>query len=122
MFVSQNFFDALLHLPRACLEFLTLAVPSDNHLLQKRNELRRREIGGAEERLTGGQKKIRHRPTALSGHQLHAGHIDLVDVWILFSVHLNANKVLVENGGDLRIVETLDLHNVTPMTGRITNR
>jgi len=57
----------------------------------------------------------------VSGHYLHGRHVDLVQVGPLLAVHLDGDKVLVENLGRLEILEKFQLHDVTPVTGRVAD-
>ena len=53
---------------------------------------------------------------------LYESHVDLIDVRSLFPVHLDADKVLLEDGSNLLTLKRLSLHHVTPVAGRVTNR
>ena len=43
-------------------------------------------------------------------------HVDLVEVGPLFPVHLDADEVLVHEGGDALVFERFPLHDVTPVS------
>ncbi len=81
----------------------------------------RREIGAARERLQVRRQKHRHRPTALARQHLHRGHVNLIEVGPLLAIDLDADEVLIEDFGDLFILETLVLHDVTPMARRVAD-
>jgi hypothetical protein len=48
--------------------------------------------------------------------------IDEIDIGALFSVNLYGNKMGVDEGGDLVILETFMGHDMAPMAGRIADR
>ena len=105
----------------AAFDFVVATGEDFADLIQQGDELTGRKIGRAEERPPVGQEEIRHRPAAVAGHALHAGHVNLVDVGILLPVHLHGNEMLVQNLGDFNVVEALDFHDVTPVAGRIAD-
>ena len=80
-----------------------------------------REIGPAEERLQLRREEHVQRPAALAARRLDEGHVDLIHVRPLLAVHLDADEVLVEEGGDRRALEGLALHDVAPMAGRVAD-
>jgi hypothetical protein len=72
--------------------------------------------------LARGGEEHAHRPAARAGEVLHGRHIDGVDVGPLLAVHLDADVVRVEVGGDLLVLERLALHDVAPVAGRVAHR
>ena len=82
----------------------------------------RRPVRAAEERLPLGRQEHRQRPAALAGHHLHRFHVDLVQVGTLLAVHLDPDEVLVQQPGDLRVLEALVGHHVAPVAGRVADR
>ena len=56
----------------------------------------RREIGSGKKRLSVRGQKQACRPAAAASHGLTGGHIDLVDIRPLFTIHLDADKMLVQ--------------------------
>ncbi len=78
-------------------------------------------IGAAVKRLLVGSEKHRHRPTAAARQALHGVHVNLIDVGALFAVDLDADEVVVELLGDLRVLEAFMLHDVAPMARRIAD-
>ncbi len=102
-------------------------LPELLHLLQHLQEARPpvavvgREIGPAVERLQLRREEHVQRPAALAARGLDEGHVDLVHVRPLLAVHLDADEVRVEEGGDLRALEGLAFHDVAPMAGRVAD-
>ncbi len=82
----------------------------------------RREVGAAEERRALGREPDVQRPSARPGERLHRAHVDGVDVGSLLAIDLDADVVTVEVAGDLLVLERLDLHHVTPVTGGVPDR
>ena len=81
----------------------------------------RREVRPAVERLALGSQEDGHRPAAVTGEHLHRVHVDVVDVGPLLAVDLDVDEVLVHQPRDLRVLERLALHDVTPVTGRVAD-
>ena len=81
----------------------------------------RREIGAAVERLQVRREEHVQRPAALAGRGLDEGHVDLVHVRPFLAVHLDADKMRVEERGDCRVLERLALHDVAPVAGRVAD-
>ena len=54
---------------------------------------------------------------SLSSAHLYEGHVDLIDIRSLFSVHFDAHKVLAEQRANLLALKRLPLHHVTPVAG-----
>ena len=63
-----------------------------------------------------------HRPATASGHDLDRVHVDLVNVRPFLAVHLDRDKVIVEQLRDLLILEALTFHHMAPVTCRVANR
>ena len=69
-----------------------------------------------------GVQEDGHRPAAVSGHRLHGGHVDGVEVRALLAVDLDVHEVLVHERGDVGVLEGLVLHHVTPVTRGVADR
>ena len=67
-------------------------------------------------------QKDRHRPAARAGHDLHSVHVDAIDIRAFLAVHFDRHEMRVHQYGNLEVLETLAFHDVTPMTGAVTNR
>ena len=80
------------------------------------------KVGAAEERLERRRQKDAHRPAALTAHQLHRRHVDLIEVGALLAVDFDADEVLVQVARDPWILEGLSLHHMAPVAGRIADR
>ena len=80
-----------------------------------------RQVGAPEEGLQFRGHQDRHGPTPTTRGSLYESHVDLVHIRPLFSIHFDIDKVLVHDGGDLRIGKGFTLHHVTPMTRRISD-
>ena len=48
-------------------------------------------------------------------------HEKMIQVWPFLPVNLDANKILVHQGGRLEVFKTLPLHDMAPMAGCIAN-
>ena len=82
---------------------------------------RARPIGPPEDRFqVGGDEDIQW-PAARAGGGLHIIHIYAVDVGPLFTVNLDRNEGVVEDGGNVRVLEGLALHDMAPVAGSIAN-
>ena len=57
----------------------------------------------------------------MTGNQHYRGHIDLVHIGMALPVDLDRDKVLIEQGGDGRVFETLPLHHMAPVTGGVAD-
>lgn len=79
------------------------------------------EVGAGEERIAFGRHDHRHGPSAAAGERVHRAHVDVVDVRALLPVHLDGDEVLVEEGGDLLVLEGFPLHHVAPMAGAVAD-
>jgi hypothetical protein len=82
----------------------------------------RRIVRPAEERLTRRQKEHRQRPAPAFIEQLQRLLIELIDIGMLLSIDLDADKVLVQLRRCLGILERLMGHDVAPVTGRVSDR
>ncbi len=102
-------------------ERLALAAPHLIHALQQRGELLRREVRGAVEWLAVGSEKARHRPAAVADDEPHRRHVDRIDVWAQLPVDLDGDETLVQQSRNGLVVEALALHDVTPVTGGVTD-
>jgi len=81
----------------------------------------RRPVGPPIEGMTLRREKDRHRPASAPGQCLHGCHVDLIQVGALLAVHLDADKVRVQQPGDLLILERFVCHHMAPMTGGVAN-
>ena len=61
------------------------------------------------------REKNRHRPSAVTGHELHGLHVDRVDVGPLLAIDFDRYEALVQSARDLVVLERLALHDVTPV-------
>src|ERR1035437_2740718 len=108
-------------------QFGAVRLPEPLYLLQELEEARpamtvvRREIGTAVEGFEVRREEYIERPPALAARRLNEGHIDLIHVRAFLPIHLDADKVRVEVGGDLRVLEGFALHHVAPMAGRVAD-
>ena len=80
-----------------------------------------REVGAARERPQVGREEDRHGPAAVAADHLDGGHVDLVEIGALLTVHLDAHEMLVEDGGDALILERLVFHDVAPVAGAVAD-
>ena len=80
------------------------------------------QVGAGEERLLVRGHEHGHRPAALAGHGLGRGHVHRVDVGALLAVHLDRDRVLVEQGRGGRVLERLVGHHVAPVAGGVADR
>ena len=62
-----------------------------------------------------------HWPSTMPGHRHCCIHVDSVDVRTLFTVDLDRNEVFVHLRRDGVVLEGFMRHDVTPVTGRITD-
>jgi hypothetical protein len=75
----------------------------------------RRKVRAAEEHLSVRSEEGRQRPSSLLGEHLHRALVPRVHVGPLVPVDLDADKVLVEERGDLRVFVRLPVHHVAPV-------
>ncbi len=80
-----------------------------------------RKIGPGEERAPLVIEEDGHRPAAVSAEQLDRLHVHAVDVGPLLAVELDANELLVEQPGDLLVLERLLFHHVAPVAGGVAD-
>ena len=66
----------------------------------------------------GRREEDRHRPAAAAGERDDRVHVERVDVRPLLAVDLDVHEALVHHRGDLRILEGLVRHHVTPVARR----
>ncbi|MEL7168591.1 MAG: hypothetical protein AAGN64_04500 [Bacteroidota bacterium] len=57
----------------------------------------------------------------MARHRLADGHVDLVHVGPLLAVHLHADECVVEQCGDLSVLERLVGHHVAPVARRVAD-
>ena len=82
----------------------------------------RRKIGAAGEGFQFRGQENRHGPAAPAGRRLDEGHVGSVYVGALLAVHLDRDEAVVHQLCDGRVLEGFPLHDVAPVTGRITDR
>jgi len=56
------------------------------------------------------------------GHDLHGGHVKLIDIGPLFAVYFGADEPLVHLGGHRVVLKTFALHHMAPVTGAVAHR
>ncbi len=109
------------------LDLLAVRLPEDDDPAQDGDEpgaprdVRRREVGAADEGFQLRGQPAAHRPAAVAGGGLDEGHVDLIDIGALFPVHLDRDKVFVEEGRDGRRFEGFVLHHMAPVTGGVAD-
>ena len=120
-------FDGVHQLLAALNEFLPPVSPGIGYAQQDLGERghpvarRRRKVGASVKWLPIRREEHRHRPAAATGQRLHRAHIDAVQVWPLLPVHLDADKVLVQNRSHALLLERLVRHHVAPVAGGVAN-
>ena len=78
------------------------------------------KIGSAIKRLqVWREEHIQRPPSSLPEHGLKAGHVNLVHIWALFPVQLDADEMFIEEIRDLLALERFPFHHMTPVTRRI---
>ena len=123
-------FTASVSWPVACFTRSGSSIVGAADLLQQRQEsearaagaVAGREVGASEERRPIGRQPDAHGPAALPGQRLHGAHVDGVDVGAFLAVDLHRDVVLVQEGGDVLVLEGLALHHVAPVAGGIPDR
>src|SRR5437016_8188539 len=75
----------------------------------------RREIGAAIKRFALRCEKGGKRPSTLAADSLHCRLIAAVHVRALVTVDLDGDKMLVDQGGNLRVFVGFAVHHVAPM-------
>src|SRR5258706_169460 len=70
----------------------------------------------------GAAPKPPWRGAARAGHALPRFHVDLVDVGALLAIDLDRDDRLVHEPCDVRVLERLAFHHVTPVTRRVADR
>ena len=81
----------------------------------------RRKVSASENRLPVRQQENSQRPPAAAGHDLHGGHVDLIEVRTLFAIDLDIDKIFIHELCDRRVFEGLVLHHMTPVTSRVAD-
>jgi hypothetical protein len=109
-----------LHPPRRLLPGLR-DVPEDREEAAQDApvSIARRKIGAGEEWAPLVIEPDAHRPAPAAGERLRRRHVDGVDVGPLLAVHLDRDEPLVEERGDLRVLERLLRHHVAPVAGGV---
>ena len=70
-------------------------------------------------RISRRRQKNAEGPTARTCEHLDCLHVDVVEIWTLFSVYFDGNKMVIQNFGNRCVFEAFMGHNVAPMAGRI---
>ena len=83
--------------------------------------VRGREIGASIKRLQVRGEKDAHGPAAPAGEGGDHAHIGLIQIRPLLPVHLDADKMFVQDGGDAFIFEGFMGHDVAPVAGGVTD-
>ncbi|OQB35206.1 MAG: hypothetical protein BWY09_02395 [Candidatus Hydrogenedentes bacterium ADurb.Bin179] len=102
-------------------------MPNMDDLLQHIKERRHavpakgRKIGAAVKGLQVWRQENTQRPSPVSRHRGHGIHIDIIQVGTFLPVHLDVDKMVVHKGSEHFILKGLPLHDMTPVTGRITD-
>ena len=119
--------DPLGDAPSTRLHFLAACAPDLGQPLQHGPEscaaaaVLGRKVGAAEERATVRCEPGAERPAAVSAHELHGRHVDIIEVGTLLPVDLDGDELVVEVRGDRLILERLAFHDVAPVAGRIAD-
>ena len=79
------------------------------------------KIGAAVEGFEVRSEPGTERPAAMAGHRLHVRHVHAVNVRAFLAVDLDRDKAVVEQRGDLFVLERLVRHDVTPVTRGISD-
>ena len=83
--------------------------------------------GGVGTRLTSwvpsmeGFEKDGQRPSPASSGHLDKVHVNGIKIGSFFPVHLDVDEVFIHQQGNFFILKGLILHDVAPMSGRISN-
>ena len=80
-----------------------------------------RKIRSGKEGLLIRRHKDAGRPATAAGKCLTKSHIDAVYVWTLFLVHLDGNKIPVQNLSRFLILKALMRHHMAPVTGAVAD-
>src|SRR5882672_2433474 len=102
-------------------------LPELLNLLQETQEagpplsLVRREISAAKEGFELRGEEHVQGPASLAGGRLHERHVDLVHVRPFLPVNFDADKMLVQEFGQLLFLERLAFHDMAPVAGRVTD-
>jgi hypothetical protein len=80
-----------------------------------------RKIGAAVKGFEVRGEPRTERPAPVSGHGLHIRHVHAVDVGAFLPVDLDRDKSVVQQRGDLLVLEGLVRHDVTPVARGITD-
>ena len=74
-----------------------------------------REIGAAEVGPAVGSEKCGQRPAALAADGRDRGLVARIHIGPLVAIHLDGDKMLVDERGDLRVLVGLAVHDVAPV-------
>ncbi len=114
-------------LVRGLLQLISAPLPGGMDSLQNFGKTRApvhprgRNIGGCVKGLAVGKQKHRHRPATRAVQSLGRRHIHLINIGPLFPIHLDRDKPLVEQCGNLRIFKGFTGHDMAPVTGGIAD-
>ena len=103
-------------------QLLALVRPGVGDGRHQLDQVGRREVRAAVERVAVGRQEDRHRPPAPAGHRLHGVHVHGVDVGSLLAVDLDVDEPGVHVGGDGGVLERLVGHHVAPVARRVPDR
>jgi len=81
----------------------------------------RRKICTREERPSIRETEDIERPATLLLQHLNDIHVEIINVRALFTVHLDVDKVLIHDFGDVLVVKALASHDVAPVAGRVAD-
>ena len=81
-----------------------------------------RPVGAAEDRLALRRQEHGQWPAAPFLGEVQRRHVNAVDVGTFLPVHLDAHEPIIEQLGDVPILEGLALHDVTPVARAVADR
>ena len=109
-------------------EFVAVVLPGltqpeqDPHKPRPAIAILRREVRSAEEGFSLRGHEHRQRPAASLAHDLDDLLIGVVDVGSLLAIDLDVDEPLVHQARDVRILERLVGHHMTPVAGGVPHR
>ena len=115
-YIHERYYVIILYLSRDSMSMTWLM----KFLLHTESRLQSPDVPSLLERLARKTNYI-VRSCSLSSAHLYEGHVDLINVRSLFSVHFDAHKVFAEQCANLLALKRLLLHHVTPVAGRVAN-
>src|SRR5215213_3075340 len=81
-----------------------------------------RKVGTGVEGLAVGGEKNAHWPAALPSQGLGGLHVDRIHIGPFLAINLDRNKVIIDHGRGLGVLEGLVCHHVTPVTRGVPDR